>query len=151
LGYREVASATNRLTLIAAIVPENTITTHTVFCLKEALDRESQLYLCGLLNSYVANYLVRLRVNTHVSSSIIDRLPVPAPRRRAPRFGDVVELSAALGERPLDRGLYAKLQALAAREYGLESAQFRHILDTFPLVPRADRDAALALFCDIVT
>jgi hypothetical protein len=151
LGYREVASATNRLTLIAAIVPENTITTHTVFCLKEAVDQESQWYLCGLLNSYVANYLVRLRVNTHVSSSIIERLPVPAPRPHARRFSEVVELSAALGERPHDRGLHARLQALAAREYGLESAQFHYILDTFSLVPRADRDAALTLFCDIVS
>ena len=83
LGYREVASPTNRLTLIAAIVPAGTITTHTVFCLKDPLDLESQWYLCGMLNSFVANYLVRLRVSTHVSSGIIDRLPVPAPRRHA--------------------------------------------------------------------
>ena len=85
LGYREVASATNRLTLIAAIVPAGAITTHTVFCLKEPLDDESQWYLCGMLNSFVANYLVRLRVSTHVSSGIIDRLPVPVPHRDAPR------------------------------------------------------------------
>jgi hypothetical protein len=151
LGYREVASATNRLTLIAAIVPEGTITTHTVFCLKEPLDRESQWYLCGMLNSFVANYLVRLRVSTHVSSGIIDRLPVPAPRQHAPRFSEIAELSASLAAKPLERGAYARLQALAAREYGLESSQFQHILDTFPLVPRADRDAALAAFYDIVS
>ncbi len=149
LGYREVASPTNRLTLIAAIVPEGTITTHTVFCLKDPLDLESQWYLCGMLNSFVANYLVRLRVSTHVSSGIIDRLPVPAPRRHAPPFGEIVELSASLAAKPpqLQPSAYARLQALAAREYGLESAQFQHILDTFPLVPRADRAAALAAFC----
>jgi len=151
LGYREVASATNRLTLIAAIVPEGTITTHTVFCLKEPLDGESQWYLCGMLNSFVANYLVRLRVGTHVSSGIIDRLPVPAPRRDAPRFREIVELSTSLATRPLEIGAYARLQALAAREYGLESSQFHHILDTFPLVPLSERDAALAAFCDIVS
>ena len=118
-------------------MPAGTITTHTVFCLKDALDDESQRYLCGMLNSFVANYLVRLRVSTHVSSGIIDRLPVPAPRRHAPRFGEIVELSAALGDNAAATArVHARLQALAAREYGLESAQFRHILETFPLVPR---------------
>jgi hypothetical protein len=150
LGYREVASATNRLTLIAAIVPEGTITTHTVVCLKDPLDVESQWYLCGMLNSFVANYLVRLRVSTHVSSGIIDRLPVPAPRRHAPRFREIVELSTSLAAEPLKIGAYARLQALAAREYGIESSQFHHILETLPLVPQAIRDAALRAFCDIV-
>jgi hypothetical protein len=150
LGYREVASATNRLTLIAAIVPEGSITTHTVFCLKNPLDGESQWYLCGMLNSFVANYLVRLRVGTHVSSGIIDRLPVPPPRRDA-RFVEIAALGAALGERPSERRAYARLQALAAREYGLDFAQFCHILGTFPLVPQPDRDAARAAFYDIVS
>src|SRR4030095_1735587 len=34
LAYREVAAATNRLTLIAAIVPASVVTTHTIFCLR---------------------------------------------------------------------------------------------------------------------
>jgi hypothetical protein len=150
LGYREVASATNRLTLIAAMVPRGTITTHTVFCLKDQLDLDAQWYLCGMLNSYVANYLVRMRVTTHVSSGVIDRLPVPVPRRTASRFRVVVELARALAEPSASPAAAAELQALAAREYGVDASQFRHILDTLPLVDRADRDAALAAFCDIV-
>src|SRR6185503_15961412 len=51
LAYREVASATNRLTLIAAIVPAWTVTTHTIFCLREPLEAERQWYLCGVFNS----------------------------------------------------------------------------------------------------
>jgi hypothetical protein len=151
LGYRDVASATNRLTLIAAMVPADTITTHTVFCLKDALDDESQWYLCGMLNSYVANYLVRLRVSTHVSSGIIDRLPVPAPSRDSPRFREIAELSRALGARRAGSAANARIQALATREYGLGPSQFRHILETLPLVGRADRDAALTAFYDIVS
>ena len=151
LAYREVASATNRLTLIAAIVPAGAITTHTVFCLKSLLDDESQWYLCGMLNSYVANYLVRLRVSTHVSSGIIDRLPMPAPYRDESHFHQIAALASALGTRRAGAAAHARLQALAAREYGLESSQFRHILETLPLVDRADRDAALTAFCDIVS
>jgi hypothetical protein len=151
LGYREVASATNRLTLIAAMVPRGTITTHTVFCLKDQLDLDAQWYLCGMLNSYVANYLVRMRVTTHVSSGVIDRLPVPVPRRTASRFRAIVELARGLAEPSASPPAAAPLQALVAREYGVDASQFRHILDTLPLVDRADRDAALAAFSDIVT
>ena len=151
LGYREVASATNRLTLIAAIVPADTVTTHTVFCLKDQLDDEAQWYLCGMLNSYVANYLVRLRVSTHVSSGIIDRLPVPLPRRDEPRFREIAGLSRSLAAAPLDAANYARLQAIAAREYGLHSSQFHHILSTFPLIEATFRDAARSAFYDIVS
>ena len=77
LAYRDVASATNRLTLIAAIVPARSVTTHTLFCLKTPLPLDAQHVLCALLNSFVANYLVRLRVNTHVTASLLARLPVP--------------------------------------------------------------------------
>jgi hypothetical protein len=150
LAYREVASATNRLTLIAAIVPAGTVTTHTVFCLKDPLDDAGHLFLCGMFNSFVANYLVRLRVSTHVTSGIIDRLPVPKPPRESSDFKDLTALSVALRVDPSNRERQATLQALAARLYGLDRRQFQHVVDTFPLVPRAERDAAIAVFCDIV-
>jgi hypothetical protein len=41
IAYRDVASATNKLTLIAAILPENTVSTHTLFCSKRTLGTKS--------------------------------------------------------------------------------------------------------------
>ena len=79
LAFRDVASATNRTTLIAAIVPAGAVTTHTVFCLRSPLDASDQLVLCAMLNSYIANFLVRLRVTTHVTLAVMNRLPVPRP------------------------------------------------------------------------
>ena len=114
LGYREVAAATNRLTLIAAVLPEGTITTHTVFCLKVPLDVECQWYLCGMLNSFVANYLVRMRVSTHVSG-IIDRLRVPLPRRDAPRFREIAALSASRSTASSARGAGTPARARRSR------------------------------------
>jgi hypothetical protein len=151
LAYRDVAAATNRLTLIAAIVPARTVTTHTLFCLKEVLDDASQLYLCGMLNSLVANYLVRLRVITHVTTAIIDRLPMPRPGNGTARFQQVVELADALCRTPDDCVAASELQAHAAATYGLDRGQFRRVVDTFPLVEQADRDRAFTKFCDIVT
>lgn len=148
LAYRDVASSTNRVSLIAAIVPADTVTTHTLFCLKESLPLPQQQYLCGMFNSFVANYLVRLRINTHVSAAVIDRLPIPRPRAGDPRPREIARLAAILacGHELVS---FARLQAIAADLYGLHRDQFAHVLETFPLVPRADRDASLAAFCDI--
>jgi hypothetical protein len=157
LAYREVASATNRLTLIAAVLPAGTITTHTVSCLKDDLDDESQDYLCGVLNSFVANYLVRMRVNTHVSSGIIDRLPVPVPCHDDPRFREIAGLSRSIAAAARGGTAHAatadaraRLQALTARSYALRPSHFEHILATFPLVPRNERDRAMSAYYDIV-
>ena len=137
LAYRDVASATNRLTLIAAMIPSRAVTTHTLFCLKTPLPLDSQQVLCGLLNSYVANYLVRFRVNTHVTVSLVSRLPVPFIAAGDPVFDRILALVRALlqtRESAEEMDEYAQLQALIARLYGLSSSELEHVLSTFPLV-----------------
>jgi hypothetical protein len=149
LAYRDVASSTNRLTLIAAIVPPGAVTTHTVFCLKKPLDLDAQHFLCGIFNSFVANYLVRMRVSTHVTAALIEHLPVPMPSRKDPAFIELATLSRALseGDRPETR---ARHQALAAKLYGIDAGDLSHVLDGFPLVSRCERDEALEMFRCIV-
>jgi hypothetical protein len=146
LAYRDVAAATNRLTLIAAIVPAGAVTTHTLFCAKAPLDAESLSYLCGMFNSFVANYLVRFHVGTHVTAGIISRLPMPRPAHGSRELAEIASLADNLITNSNDGDTRARLQAAAARAYGLSPAQFRRVLETFPLVPRVDRDAALAAF-----
>ena len=124
------------------------VTTHTLFCLKDEVDEPLQQYLCGILNSYVANYLVRLRVSTHVTVSIIERLPVPVPERDAPPFVEIGMLARRLGDRPEDRSAHVRLQSLAARLYRLTAADFAHVLSTFPLVEEEVRRAVLAAFAE---
>jgi hypothetical protein len=142
LGYRDVASATNRLTLIAAILPAGCVSTHTVFCLRTPLPLAAQHFLCGVFNSFVVNYLVRLRVTTHVTTAMVERLPIPR-RDDGPRaFREIAALSRLLARRP-DPAASARLQALVAGLYQLSAEEFEHILGTFPLIPREERDAAL--------
>jgi hypothetical protein len=143
LAYRDVASASNRLTLIAAILPPDVVSTHTLFCVKDAIDLEIQQFLCGIFNSFVANYLVRLRVSTHVTVAIVERLPVPRPSRDSAGFRGLVEMSRRLSHAPDDDTASVRLQAIAARLYGCSDSEFRHILDSFPLVPGSHRAAAL--------
>jgi hypothetical protein len=149
LAYRDVAAATNRLSLIAAIVPAGVVTTHTLFCVKEVLDQESQYFLCGMFNSLVANYLVRPRITTHVSATIIDRLPLPRLSPSSPLFQSIAALARSMSVSP-SRADAAALQARAAQGYGVSERQFRHIVGTFPLLAAEQRDEAVRAFCDMM-
>jgi hypothetical protein len=146
LAYRDVASASNRLTLIAAIVPPNVVTTHTLFCLKGNVEHGQQLFLCAILNSFVANYLVRMRVSTHVTVAIMERLPVPRPPTDSAAFLSIVALTNRVMSTPRDERAVAEIQAAVAHLYQLSPPDFQHVLDTFPLVPIRDRVAAMQFF-----
>jgi hypothetical protein len=142
LAYRDVASAGNRVSLIAAIVPGGCVTTHTLFCLKDAMPIADQRVLCVLLNSYVANFLVRQRIGTHLSTTIVERLPVPRPERESMVYEELASLCRRLEVNPDDGDAAAAAQARAARLYALSADELSHVLETFPLV-RSDRRAAV--------
>jgi hypothetical protein len=143
LGYREVASSTNRLTLIAAVIPAGVVTTHTIFCLRTPDDEDLQWYLCGIFNSFMANYLVRLRGGTHLPAAAIHRLPVPRPGRESIAFRRMAALARVADH---DVEARAEIHARSAAAYGLDRGDFAHVLRSFPLVPAAEREAALRRF-----
>jgi hypothetical protein len=145
LAYRDVSSATNRLTLIAAVLPAGCVSIHTIFCLRTPLSNNDQHFLCALFNSFVVNYLVRPRVTTHVTTAIVESLPIP-PRDHAPgAYREIAALGRSLA-RKADPDAHARLQARVAQLYQLSRSEFAHALSTFPLVPREERDAALRVF-----
>jgi len=154
LAYRDVASATNRVTLIAAMIPASAVNTHTLFCLKTPLPIDAQHVLCALLNSFVANYLVRSRVNTHVTVNLVSRLRVPrydpASRihRRLSSLAETLMHSPSAAESQPE---YAELQALVATAYGLSDSEFSYVMSTFPLIPQSVKDACAAEFRAITT
>jgi hypothetical protein len=150
LAYREVAGAANRTTLIAAVVPATAVTSHSVFCLKGELPPDHQLVLAALLNGYVANFLVRLRVSTHVTATIMSKLRVPLVPPSSPAFARLQRLAAALTEAPdpETHPAHASLQAAVASAYALDATDFARVLETFPLVPRTVRDDCLRRFVE---
>jgi hypothetical protein len=145
LAYRDVASSTNKLSLIAAIVPRGVVTTHSLFCVK-SLHREDEMeYLCGMLNSFVANYLVRQVMTTHLGSTTVENLRLPKMTSDSTAFQQIVSLARTLRTGPAPSQA-ARLQAAAAHAYELTAEEFARVLDTFPLVPESERSAALAAF-----
>jgi hypothetical protein len=145
LAYRDVASAGNRVTLIAAILPAGCVSTHTLFCLRSRLPLVSQHFLCGLFNTFIVNYLVRMRVTTHVTTATVEHLPIPRPEDSPRAFREIAGLARLLSRR-VDPASFARLHALAAGLYQLTPDEFRHVLSTFPLVAKEDRDAAYAAY-----
>lgn len=77
LVYRDVSGVGNRFTLVAAVMPAGVVTTHTLFCLRNDVPAIQQHFLCGLFNSKLLNRVVRLLMGSHVTTSLVECLPVP--------------------------------------------------------------------------
>ena len=145
LAYRDVASPTNRVTLIAAVLPAGCVSTHTIFCLKTELPLARQQFLCGMFNSLVVNFLVRQRVSTHVTTAIVEQLPIPRWDGAPSACSEIAALARMLA-RNYDVGMFAALNARIATMYQLSREEFEHVLSTFPLIPREERDQCLSAF-----
>jgi hypothetical protein len=143
LAYRDVSAVSNRTTLIAALVPAATVTTHTLLCLKDPVPLARQQFLCGLFNSYVVNAIVRSLIGSHVTTTIVEGLPAPVWRN------DRVQRQVALLAGRLASAWTShdecRLQALVAGIYGLSPSEFAEVLESFPLIPKIERQAALEL------
>lgn len=145
LAYRDVSSVSNRLSFIAAIVPAHVVTTHTLLCLRTTLPLVRQHFLCALFNSFVLNAVVRMLMGGHVTTSLVENLPVPV------WTGDIQQRRIAvfahrLARRPNAGTLHAEVQAAVARLYALDSQTFHAVLETFPLVARQERDRVVHAF-----
>ena len=84
-------------------------------------------------------------MTTHLGSTTVEALRVPKPAYDAPVFAEMVDLSHELSRAHTDVA-HARLQALAARCYGLDEDEFAHVLSTFPLVAQVERRRALEEF-----
>jgi hypothetical protein len=91
------------------------------------------------------NYLTRLRVTTHVTTGIVERLPIPSTLAAGSSLGFIAACARLLARRDAAE-VQAALEARVARLYQLSEAEFSHVLDTFPLVPMDERAAALQAF-----
>ena len=113
LAYRDVTALTNHQTLIAAIVPAGCVTGHSLFCLRNPWDGPTQRALCVILNSAVANFLIRLFVSAHVTTALMSWLPVP----------DRSQSIAALVDVRASRTPPAERDLIVARLYGLSASE----------------------------
>ena len=85
---------------------------------------------------------------THVNAALMARLPVPRPQPDSPAFSELVALSKVIAREGVSQAWreYARLNAIAATEYGLTLDQFAYITETFPLIDGAIRVRAREQF-----
>ena len=178
LGFRDIASNTNERTMVSSLLPPtfhgNKIPTVCIFDDEE--DRfiadDEQLFLCAAWNSYVLDYMVRMKVTTTLNFFYVYQLPVPRLTVKDAAFAPIVERAARLvcttpefdelakevglksyrqgATDPAERArLRAELDGLVAHLYGLTEEEFAYILTTFPLVPAPVKVAAHNAYRDV--
>lgn len=172
LGFRDIARNTDTRTLICTIIPPafhgNKLPTVKIFDSfgNRMVDDFTQLYLCGIWNSFVIDWMLRQKVNTTINFFYLHQLPIPRLGGNEAAFAPIVQRAARLtctapdfddlaksvGLTPSTNSgrteygttdlterakLRAELDGLVAHLYGLSEEEFTHILSTFPLVADA--------------
>lgn len=175
IALRRVSANTNERTLVTTIIPPNSLTSHSLFVnVNSILDSEDSLYLTSLLNSFTLDYVVRNQATTNVTQFIVNSLPVVDLDKKDKWFRSIIGRAAQLictsqefdelwaqamnskwnekkvANSDYDRNrLRAELDGIVAHIYGLTEDEFTNILNTFPLVPQAQKVAAHNAYRDV--
>ncbi len=167
LAFRDIARSTDERTLISTILPQNVFANHKLPVMR-VLDNPNyhkiMLYMCGLFNSYILDFLIRQKVSTNISFFHIYSLPMPRIDDTHPLFAPIVRLSAQLvcvhpefdalwgslgavvatskpAITPDHRAVVRReLDATIAHLYGIEHHEYQDLLKAFPLVFPNNKD-----------
>lgn len=173
LALKHIIRAKDSRTLTASILPRNTIAAYSIFVnVKNILPPRQTLYLAGMLNSFVLDFLIRRQTTSTVLRSSVHQLPVPCLTEKDREFRLIAERAAKLicttpefddlaceiglkghtdGTTNLIRRsqLRAELDGLIAHLYSLTEAEFVYILNTFSLVAEPVKVAAQNAYRDV--
>ncbi len=179
LAIRKIASNTNERTLITTVIPPNSIAGNSLtvnFPFKHDYEKYNELNYSGndlillssILNSYVADYILRSRVTTNLNLFFLYQLPVPRLKSTDKWYKPIVERAsklictsaefAALWEEVMKtkwneklaateeterNKLRAELDGIIAHIYGLNQDELEYILSTFPIVAASQKQMVL--------
>lgn len=182
LGFRDIARNTDERTMISTIIPPafhgNKLPTVKVFEEgKRIIEASEQIFLCAIWDSFVIDFMLRMKVTTTLNFFYIHQLPAPRLTEKDKAFRPIVERAARLicttpefddlwnevvggahkgtplqkpTTDPVERArLRAELDGLVAHLYGLTEAEFAYILTTFPLVKDPVKIAAQNAYRDV--
>lgn len=173
LGFRSAGENTNIRNLIVSILAKNVCCGNSLILSNSCCNNSELLLICGLLNSFVIDYEVRLKISRNMNMFYVYQLPVPRLTEKDPYFQEIVERAAKLicttpeyDELAKEVGLgshengvteerergkiRAELDGIIAHLYGLTEGEFSHILSTFPIVAETVKDAALNAYRDML-
>lgn len=155
-GYCSVTGQTNERTCLTSLVPAHSAAGHSMATLSSG-DLDVHRLFCMLANSFVFDWLMRLRVSMNLSYFFWYSVSTPRPSLKDADADSV--LQAGTGLLPLDsaevvgicqlgpQGIAAaraQVDSAISRLYGLTTEQMAALLQNFPLL---DRDQP-SLPCD---
>lgn len=140
----------------------------------ELLSSKTLIYYQAMLNSYLVDFYIRPTVSININMFYINQLPIPRLKpthkwykpiiERAAKLICTTEQFAELWEEVMKtkwsekvgatdeaerNKLRAELDGIIAHIYGLTGEEFTYILTTFPIVPLAQKQAALEYYKEI--
>ncbi|MFX0171767.1 MAG: Eco57I restriction-modification methylase domain-containing protein [Candidatus Hodarchaeota archaeon] len=158
LGFRAVAASTNRRTMIATVIPPMVCCGNSLIITKIFDEKNSRLlrvsdilYLTGVFNSFVFDYLLRLKISQNLNMFFIYDMPVPKISRRHKVYQKIIRNVAALivgtpefeslvNQLDLGKSIQsdlnniqkiAEVDILVAKLYGFDKENLEYILDQF--------------------
>lgn len=158
LGFRAVAASTNRRTMIATIIPPMVCCGNSLIIIRIFDEKNSRLlrtsdilYLTGVFNSFVFDYLLRLKISQNLNMFFIYDMPVPRISRSHNVYRKIVknvatltagspEFKSLLTQLDLEKSIQsnfniiqksAETDILVAKLYGLDKESLEYILDQF--------------------
>jgi len=162
LVWRDITNATNERGMIATIVPPNVFLGNTLNYLipiqfngkiyVQSLPYKQLTYVCGILNSFPTDFILRHKISTHANIFYVKELPIPKYDEKnilcqkisenvtrlicvSKEFDSLNEFNVTCATDPEERQtLIAQINALSSKIYGLDRADLEIILKTFPIV-----------------
>lgn len=162
VGFRDIGRSSDERSFISALLPANTVAGNTVPTLEVPGINESSA-LATIINSIVADWLIRARIGAHLNWTFVRAIRVPNALSisaneqmrlcelcarlscTTPEMADVwnhvfpdVPWSYAVAERDgwKRAELRAEIDAIVAALYGLSVPEYAYVLTTFPLLDR---------------
>lgn len=161
-GFCDVTGPTNERSMLAAIIPSTFPCGNTVIAMRASPNSNPvHLLWASLMNSFVTDWLLRLRVSNHMSFFLLESLAVPRPKvesdeaqlliRAATRLtcttpefaplwqeimGEPWQEACSMRDVQERAQLRAQIDAIVADLYGISEHDYAYILNTFPLLDR---------------
>ena len=176
LCWRDMTGASNTRTLLSTIIPPQVFMVETLPYLRptyfngtefeKSITYDVSLFLCGVFNSFVIDYLIRQRVQTHATMSHILELPIPRYTEEDAYYTEIVQDVGSLicGKPEFDdlkrevkieriastsdeqNAAMARINAYVAKIYDLTKNELEYVLSTFSDRTKCLKDDTLEEF-----
>jgi hypothetical protein len=161
--FRDVVRATDRRTMRSCLAPPRIFAIHDApQLIWPRGEPRDQMYVLSVFNSLPFDWLLRRRVETHVTFGILNALPIPESPAQAERLSDLASRLSCTDDRYADFAqrvgvnvrpltdpervdIEAKIDALVAHAYGLTRQHLDVIFADFveAAVPASYREAVI--------